>query len=158
MSVLLLTTAWHIAAHAYDKLQHSLSLYTFPSVASWTGACVPSPMPPSLPAARLSDAPLPPPAPCSSSSCLIMISAVRGGHVAGGLAAAPTLGAVAAAVASIVVKELLYQVRRQAATTRQACRDAYADLSRPCVHAEDRERGPQAQQPGADRERVAPPQ
>lgn len=43
----------------------------------------------------------------------MMISAVRGGHVAGGLAAAPTLGAVAAAVASIVVKELLYQVRKQ---------------------------------------------
>lgn len=69
VSVLLLTTAWHIAAHAYDKLQHSLSLYTFPSVASWTGACVPSPMPPSLLLVSLTPPspplPLAPPPPAS---------------------------------------------------------------------------------------------
>lgn len=37
VSVLLLMTSWHIAIHAYDKLQHSISLGAFGSVASWTG-------------------------------------------------------------------------------------------------------------------------
>jgi hypothetical protein len=44
------------------------------------------------------------------SMCGDVGSAVRGGHIVEGLAAAPTLWAVGAALASIIIKELLYQV------------------------------------------------
>lgn len=44
VSVLLLITAWHIALHAYDKLQHCLFLNSFPVITipgwSWLGKCV----------------------------------------------------------------------------------------------------------------------
>lgn len=83
VSALLLLTAWHIAAHAYDKLQHCLVLPLFPHFPwqSW-------------------------------------LASLRGGHGGAGGAlglgvscsAAPSLLAVGAALASIVVKELLYQV------------------------------------------------
>lgn len=92
VSALLLLTAWHIAAHAYDKLQCTLAL---PSLG---------------------------PLPFSSFSLSALRSSVpwmqgllaRGGHMAASVGAsceaAPSALAVVAATASIVVKELLYQI------------------------------------------------
>lgn len=83
VSALLLLTAWHIAAHAYDKLQHCLVLPLFSFSLGET-----------LPWLQTG------------------LAALRGGHMGLGVScsAAPSLLAVGAALASIVVKELLYQV------------------------------------------------
>ena len=44
VSILLLITAWHIAAHAYDKLQHCLFLSSFPVITipgwGWLGKSI----------------------------------------------------------------------------------------------------------------------
>lgn len=82
VSALLLLTAWHIAAHAYDKLQCTLllpSLGPFPFVSSF-------------------------PAVISSVPWMQGLFA-RGGQMASTCAAAPSALAVGAALASIVVKE-----------------------------------------------------
>lgn len=82
VSALLLLTAWHIAAHAYDKLQCTLllpSLGPFPFVST-------------LPAV-------------ASAVPWMQGLLARGGQMATTCAAAPSAFAVGAALASIVVKE-----------------------------------------------------
>ncbi len=85
VSALLLLTAWHIAAHAYDKLQCTLALGPFPF-----------------------------PFPVTFAVPWVNWLMARGGHMAATVGvtceAAPTAFAVAAAMASIVVKEVLYQI------------------------------------------------
>lgn len=84
VSALLLLTAWHIAAHAYDKLQCTLllpSLGPFPFVSISTLPAVASAVP------------------------WMQGLLARGGQMATTCAAAPSVFAVCAALASIVVKE-----------------------------------------------------